>query len=275
MPRDGHVHTEWSWDAPNGSMERACARAVDLGVPAIVSTDHADFVTWRVSDDVAEFLDDLDATVCDGVFTPKRLDLDGYLDCVQRCRHQFPDLTIQSAVELGEPHWYTAEANATLDAGQFDLVVAAVHSLAGVDGGYVEVSDGYLERSPQDVVRGYLAEIELLISQWDRFDVLAHIDYAARAGLPASARTGHSTSRTSTGRRCTRSPRPSASRGQHAPATGSTDCHVVAARGRHHTDVRQRRARCALHRPGSRSPPPRSPNTDSDPTPSSGIWTLG
>ncbi len=71
--------------------------------------------------------------------------------------------------------------DATLDAGQFDLVVAAVHSLAGVDGGFVEVSDAYLERSRPDVVREYLAEIERLIAQWDRFDVLAHIDYAARA----------------------------------------------------------------------------------------------
>ncbi len=181
LPRDGHVHTEWSWDAPHGSMERACARAVDLGVPAIVFTDHADFVTWRVSDDVAAFLHDLDVAVSDGLFTPERLDLDGYADSLQRCRHQFPDLTIQSGVELGEPHWYTAEARATLDAGQFDLVVAAVHSLAGVGGGFVEVSDAYLERSRHDVVREYLAEIERLIAQWDRFDVLAHIDYAARA----------------------------------------------------------------------------------------------
>ena len=187
LPRDGHVHTEWSWDAPHGSMERACARAVNLGVPAIAFTDHADFVTWRVSDDVAAFLHDLDATVSDGVFTPARLDLDGYFDCVQRCRHQFPDLTIQSGVELGEPHWYTAEATATLDAGRFDLVVAAVHSLAGGDGGFVEVSDAYLERPPHEVVRDYLAEINRLIAQWDRFDALAHIDYAARS-WPASER---------------------------------------------------------------------------------------
>src|SRR5918995_2334723 len=181
LPRDGHVHTEWSWDAPNGSMERACARAAELGVPAIAFTDHADFVTWRVSDDVAAFLRDLDATVSDGLFTPGRLDLDGYFDCIQRCRHQFPDLTVQSGVELGEPHWYAAEASAVLEAGKFDLVVAAGHSLPGVDGGFVEVSDAYLQRSPREVVREYLAEIDKLIAQWDRFDVLAHIDYAARA----------------------------------------------------------------------------------------------
>ncbi len=33
LPADGHVHTEWSWDAPNGSMERTCARAVKYAFP--------------------------------------------------------------------------------------------------------------------------------------------------------------------------------------------------------------------------------------------------
>jgi histidinol-phosphatase (PHP family) len=35
LPADSHVHTEWSWDAPDGSMERTCARAVEIGLPAI------------------------------------------------------------------------------------------------------------------------------------------------------------------------------------------------------------------------------------------------
>lgn len=33
-PADGHVHCEWSWDAPLGSMTRSCVRAVELGLPA-------------------------------------------------------------------------------------------------------------------------------------------------------------------------------------------------------------------------------------------------
>ena len=181
LPRDGHVHTEWSWDAPHGSMERACTRALALGLPSVAFTDHADFVHWQVSEGVAEFLRDLGATVTDGAFTPRGLDVEGYLDCVQRCRDRFADLEIRSGVELGEPHWYPREATAALDAGEFDLVVVALHSLPGIEGGFVEVSDAYLQRPAQDVVRHYLAELERLLAQWDRFDVLAHIDYAARA----------------------------------------------------------------------------------------------
>ncbi|HEY6424722.1 MAG TPA: PHP domain-containing protein [Pseudonocardiaceae bacterium] len=43
LPSDGHVHSEWSWDAPGGSMERTRARAVELGLPCIAFTEHADF----------------------------------------------------------------------------------------------------------------------------------------------------------------------------------------------------------------------------------------
>lgn len=36
LPADSHVHSERSWDAPRGSMERSCVRAVELGLSAIV-----------------------------------------------------------------------------------------------------------------------------------------------------------------------------------------------------------------------------------------------
>lgn len=181
LPADYHVHTEWSWDAPHGSMERGCARAVELGHRSVAFTDHADFTAWRVSAEVAEFLQDLGAQIADGVFTPPALDLDGYLDCLQRCRALFPELQILSGVELGEPHSHPAEAASLLRRGGFDLVGAALHSLPGARGGYVEVSDAYRERSEHAVVREYLAETARLVEAWSDFDVLAHIDYAARA----------------------------------------------------------------------------------------------
>lgn len=42
------MHSEWSWDALKGSMERTCARAVAIGLPAVAFTEHADYTTWTV-----------------------------------------------------------------------------------------------------------------------------------------------------------------------------------------------------------------------------------
>src|SRR4029453_16565705 len=44
LPPDGHVHSERSWDAPNGSMEKTCSRAVEMGLPAVAFTEHADLL---------------------------------------------------------------------------------------------------------------------------------------------------------------------------------------------------------------------------------------
>ncbi|MEU8278489.1 PHP domain-containing protein [Microbispora bryophytorum] len=52
LPADSHVHSEWSWDAPLGSMERTCEKAVELGLPAIAFTEHVDHTVWMVNLDV-------------------------------------------------------------------------------------------------------------------------------------------------------------------------------------------------------------------------------
>lgn len=47
MPTDNHVHSRWSWDtASSSSMQRACARAAELGLPGLAFTEHVDFTEW-------------------------------------------------------------------------------------------------------------------------------------------------------------------------------------------------------------------------------------
>ena len=72
---DGHVHTEFSWDAPDGSMERTCARAVHLGLPAVAFTEHVDYSRWTV-DQVVLQQSPLrrELTGPDGVLFPPELD---------------------------------------------------------------------------------------------------------------------------------------------------------------------------------------------------------
>jgi histidinol phosphatase-like PHP family hydrolase len=48
LPPDIHVHSQWSWDALAGSMERTCLRAVELGLPSVAFTEHADLTAWTL-----------------------------------------------------------------------------------------------------------------------------------------------------------------------------------------------------------------------------------
>src|ERR1700682_707699 len=107
LPPDLHVHTEWSWDAPHGSMERSCERALEVGLPALAFTEHAD---W--------------ALVHEGQHS---VDLSGYFDSIERCRAKFKGLRILTGVELGEPHWFPEETAAVLASGPLDRVLGSIH----------------------------------------------------------------------------------------------------------------------------------------------------
>jgi hypothetical protein len=110
-------------------MERTCARAVELGFPAVAFTEHADHTAWRVLANDLDQHPHLEAFViggpAGGAVQPPPLDLDGYMSCVQRCRDRFPDLQIITGVELGEPHWHRDAVARLLEAGRFDRVLGS------------------------------------------------------------------------------------------------------------------------------------------------------
>lgn len=184
LTSDSHVHSEWSWDAPTGSMEHSCARAMELGLPAIAFTEHLDHTVWNVD---LDDLDDLDAdhpvvafSDADGRLIPPGLDVTGYLESIERCRGLFPDLRILSGVELGEPHWHPDATNRALEAGDFDRVLGSLHCLP--DGEEFREPPGlYSRRDPEEVVRSYLQEVARMVSRSEAFSVLAHIDYPVRS----------------------------------------------------------------------------------------------
>lgn len=109
LTADAHVHSEWSWDAGSdaasaGAMRRICDRATRIGLPAVMFTEHLDFEdAWRVDGgDIGEhaqkYVDDT------GYVRLPTFDIDGYLDAVGRCRHDYPELRILTGVEFGQPH---------------------------------------------------------------------------------------------------------------------------------------------------------------------------
>jgi histidinol-phosphatase (PHP family) len=143
-------------------MEGACRRALQIGLPAIAFTDHADFVDG-VHDDLRPFA------------------VQAYLAEVDRCRSLFPQLRILSGVELGEPHRFAAEAAAVLAAGALDRVLGSVHCfvLAGqiMDASQLRQLD--VAEVP-DAFRSYLRESLALAESRQPFEVLAHLDYPKR-----------------------------------------------------------------------------------------------
>jgi histidinol-phosphatase (PHP family) len=151
-----------------------------MGLPAVAFTDHADYTPWQVIASDFDGHEQLAALVTsDGTLTPPRLDLNEYLECVQRCRDQFPDLRVISGVELGEAHRHSDVAAKLLDAGQFDRVLASLHSLP-IGQQFFEPPGLYRQWPAAEVIREYLAEIVRLVEKSDAFAVLAHIDYPVR-----------------------------------------------------------------------------------------------
>ncbi|MGI3781696.1 MAG: PHP domain-containing protein, partial [Janthinobacterium lividum] len=177
LPLDGHVHSEWSWDAVSGDMEATCVRAVELGLPAVAFTEHVDHTRWLVAEG------DLDPRVrgdrAPGTFTPGSLDVDGYLAAVARCRDLFPGLRVISGVELGEPHWHAGAVAQVVAAGSFERVLGSLHSLPHGTAA-AEPPELYRRRAAADVVRSYLIELAAMIEQTAVFEVLAHLDYPLR-----------------------------------------------------------------------------------------------
>src|SRR5437667_5939001 len=140
-------------------MERSCERAIELGLPAIAFTDHADFV--KVHED----------QYC--------VDIAGYLDSVERCRAKFTGLRILSGVELGEPHWFPIETAAVLSAGPLDNVLGSVHCVK-LDGEIVDASQlrdrACVEQTA--ATREDFGEVLAMIVGGQAFERVAHRAYA-------------------------------------------------------------------------------------------------
>ena len=149
-------------------MEKSCERALEVGLPAIAFTEHAD---W--------------ALVHEGQHT---VDIEGYFESVERCRAKFPNLRILTGVELGEPHWFPDETKALLAAGPLDQVLGSIHSIR-LGGGMLDASQFRLRPGIDfpAAVREYFREVLVMVDSGQPFETLAHLDYPKRYwldGLP-------------------------------------------------------------------------------------------
>lgn len=185
LPADSHVHSEWSWDTGGprshavGRMRAMCEQAARIGLGSIYFTEHLDVPdTWRAG---PEDLMPHQQGFLNGAgrvdFAP--FDADGYLEAVDRMRHEFPDLRIHTGVELGQPHLTGERASEIVDLGLLDRVLGSLHTLDLGDGP-AEPSTLFREHDPADVMNAYLDQVLVMVAGSDVFDVFTHLDYAVR-----------------------------------------------------------------------------------------------
>jgi histidinol-phosphatase (PHP family) len=186
---DGHTHTEWSWDTGGpqsdaaGRMRSMCRRAVQIGLPALAFTEHFDFTSWTLTPE--DPLPDTWAALVgeDHVLAPPQLDVDGYLDSINRCRREFPELHILTGVEFGQPHLDEAQARHVIDLDALDRVNGSLHTVPVTDEPGSVRSEPYTLYhlwSADEVVRRYLAELTHMVAARGTYAVVSHIEYAAR-----------------------------------------------------------------------------------------------
>ncbi len=149
-------------------MERSCERALEVGLPGIAFTEHAD---W--------------ALVHEGQHS---VDIAGYFDAIEHCRAKFKGLRILTGVELGEPHWFPDETAAVLAAGPLDQVHGSIHCIR-LDGELLDASQ-FRQHEGIDftrAVREYFRETLAMVDSGQPFETLAHLDYPKRYWLDGLA----------------------------------------------------------------------------------------
>lgn len=115
----------------------------------------------------------------DGLMQPPPLDVAGYLDSIDRCRHALPNLRVLTGVEFGQPHLDRLTADALLDLSALDRINGSLHTLPFAGHRSEPVTMFRELADPTEVIWTYLEEVLIMAAGGD-FDVFTHIDYAAR-----------------------------------------------------------------------------------------------
>lgn len=159
---DYHVHTNFSEDC-SMPPEIACRRALERGMQEIAITDHMDF-EWPIKP-----------------FRFEIEDVEHYFHTLNRLKQTYANrLTIRLGIEMGlQPH--TLKASERLcRMYPLDYVLASVHIVDRMD---PYLPEYYQNRDKVKAYTDYYTEIYRLLSEYDAFCVLGHLDYLRRYSI--------------------------------------------------------------------------------------------
>ncbi len=175
---DYHVHPEFSHDA-EGSLVDCCRRAVELGLCEICFTTHYEPDPTRFD---REFVRVGGRRVRPDSDWPSF-----YLQEIEECRQQFPELVVLTGVEVGYEIGLDRDIAGMLRAYPFDYALGAVHLLDHVAiTSKTELEDfrSLLAVRGAEYVASRYCEYVQAIAESGLFDCLAHFDIWRRYVLP-------------------------------------------------------------------------------------------
>lgn len=162
---DYHSHSDYSMDGKD-SIAKLCAAAIAAGLQELAVTDH--FEPTPQDKEASDY------------------QAKEYFGAMKKiCSLYKEKLKLKYAVELGQPHLYTAKSEKLLADHPYDYVLASVHMLpTGEDLGYIP----YSKENISSYTQSYLDELKSL-AKWNKFDCLGHFDLLKRYAIIHGVKT--------------------------------------------------------------------------------------
>jgi histidinol-phosphatase (PHP family) len=155
---DYHTHSFFSGDSDE-PLEAMVSRAVSLGIKEYAVTDH------------------YDPNYCNEAFN-FGLDLAGYTKELERVAKKYSsDIKLIKGIELGIQHDVTEDCLATTAAYPFDFVIGSFHCAEGFE---ICEPEYCLERTPEELYRGFYGYMLQCLELYKDYDVLGHFNVIDR-----------------------------------------------------------------------------------------------
>lgn len=159
---DTHLHTRHSCDSDLEPSE-ACRRALELGLKALIFTEHMDF---DPSDEGFGYYDAM-----------------AIRQSLEDCRRKYPELAIFRGVEVTYQSKFHKQIARFLKNGNFDYSIGSVHMIGEGDISRQERQAAYFEDRSQDLAYGsYFEEVRQAAAS-GLFDALGHLDLCKKYGV--------------------------------------------------------------------------------------------
>jgi histidinol-phosphatase (PHP family) len=139
----------------------ACEKAIELGLSGLVFTDHVDY---NYPDFDNDFL----------------IDMDQYFEYFRKLQNLWKNkLNILIGIEMGFQPQVIDKINETISNYPFDFVINSVHIIDHTD---PYTGKFFRGKTQQQAYERYLQEILCSINDFENYDIIGHIGYAARYG---------------------------------------------------------------------------------------------